>query len=40
MKWFEKKYTGEKEKKGKKDLLASNPHHTYFSDQLNINYKL
>lgn len=24
----------------KKDLLASNPHHTYFSDQPNINYKL
>lgn len=27
-------------KEGKKDLLASNPHHTYYSDHPNINYKL
>lgn len=39
MKWFEKIHYGKREE-GKKDLLASNPQHTYFSDQPNINYKL
>jgi hypothetical protein len=29
-----------RKKEGKKDLLASNPHYTYFSDHPNINYKL
>lgn len=29
-----------KKERRKNDLLASNPHHTYFSDQPNINYKL
>lgn len=32
------KNTLEKREKEKKDLLASNPHHTYFSDQPNINF--
>lgn len=39
MKWFEKTHLREREGK-KKDLVASNPHHTYFSDQRNTNYKL
>lgn len=33
-----KKYTEKREEEEKKDLLASNPHHTYFSDQPNINF--
>lgn len=38
MKWFEKIHLRKRGGK-KKDVLASNPHHTYFSDQPNINYK-
>lgn len=35
-----RKNTLKKKRRKVKDLVASNPHHTYFSDQPNINYKL